>query len=95
MALLHLLRHSAFSTNEIENCLQNIKASDSIVLMDDACYNVNHQFFKILLKACKKPVYVIDKHINARGLVIPEGAQLISMKQLTQLVFEHNSVITW
>ena len=68
MAMLHIIRRSGFTSNALAQCLSMVLADDSILLMDDGCYNVNHP---LLLEALtSKPntaVYFVDVHTSARA----------------------------
>jgi tRNA 2-thiouridine synthesizing protein B len=42
MAMLHLIRNSGFNSNALTQCLEMILPQDSILLIDDGCYNLSH-----------------------------------------------------
>ncbi len=49
MSTLHLVRKSAFTTNDFAQCLSVLDHQDAIVLMDDGCYNLNHSLMDNLM----------------------------------------------
>ncbi len=96
MAKLHLVRQSAFSTTDFFQCTLTAHNSDTIVLIDDGCYNANHPLLEDI--ATSKPeikIYALDKHIIARAIKLPEQIQAIEMKTLIELTFKLDTVITW
>jgi len=96
MATLHLIRQSAFDTNDFEQCLDITCVNDKVVLLDDACYNVRHPILDIDSTSFPtKELFIIESHAKARGLSVPENITAISMHRLVQLTFELDTVVTW
>ena len=91
--ILHLIRCSAFSSNQLENCLETILLGDTIVLLDDGCYSINHS--SLLDITAKGNVFVVTEHIIARGIEPSLNINRISLTELTELMFSHQSVVTW
>jgi len=91
MNILNLVRCSAYSSNQVNNCLATLLKNDSIILLDDGCYNVTHA----CLSENTNDIYVINEHALARALTIPKNITAISMNELDNLFFTHNSVVTW
>jgi len=90
MTLLHLVRKSAFETSDFQQCIDTLAFGDQVVLLDDGCYNIRHKLMSKLTE-----VMVIKVHADARALNIQAGTLAISMEDLIELTFKHNSVITW
>jgi tRNA 2-thiouridine synthesizing protein B len=93
LTILHLIRCSAFSSNQLENCLATLAEVDSIVLLDDGCYSMVHRC--LIDNIAKGNVYIVTEHATARGLEPPLKINNISLTELTELMFSHHSVVTW
>ncbi|NQY33716.1 MAG: sulfurtransferase complex subunit TusB [Alteromonadaceae bacterium] len=95
MSLLHLVRSSAFDSNDFAQCINNILPNDKIVLMDDACYNINHPLIeKAIDKVSTTSIYALKQHVLARAIA-NNNIMEITMNELTKMTFELDSVITW
>ena len=97
MAMLHIIRSSGYNSNALEQCLNMLLPNDSILLMDDGCYNLNH---KMLLKAqSASPVlsiYFIEHHANARAQNNINNKPIpTTLTQVVTLLFQHDNSITW
>ena len=96
MSILHIVRKSAFSSTDLMQCLALISISDTLVFIDDGCYNVNHPALKkSLLDMPQLRVNVMQSHAQARAIKIIEPMTTIEMKNLIALTFTHENVITW
>ncbi|TMM43251.1 sulfurtransferase complex subunit TusB [Colwellia ponticola] len=97
MSTLHLVRQSAFSRNDFEQCISVLAEQDSLVLMDDGCYNLKHPLMASLLKKDnnKVSIKVISTHAQARAVEVMAGISQITMADVVELTFNHNKVITW
>lgn len=97
MTILHLQRTSAYNTHDFEQCVLAINAGDTLILIDDGCYNVTHKAF--LAFKTEKPnidVYHVNEHAHARAIAVNEAqSKPITMAQLVELTFKHDSTITW
>lgn len=100
MTTLHLVRRSAFETQDFYQCLALLKAEDALVLLDDGCYNLHHQ----LIRQVKQTIYVIKEHAIARAINInthivelpaEQSVEPISMTSLVQMTLSYNNSITW
>ncbi|MFT6690292.1 MAG: tRNA 2-thiouridine synthesizing protein B [Colwellia sp.] len=97
MAMLHLIRNSGFNSNALTQCLDMILPQDSILLIDDGCYNFNHTLLlRTLTEQQDITLYFISQHAIARAqcpnnkLFIP-----ITLTQVVALLFKHDNSITW
>ncbi len=95
--MLHIIRTSAFTSKVLEQCLSMCLSDDSILLMDDGCYNLNHA---LLLEAHAKQstitVYFISLHASARAKKNTNDAfNAITLTEVLALVFQHDNSITW
>ena len=70
MAVLHIVRNSAFNDNKLNLCLSVISSNDIVFLMDDGVYNIAHP--KLLKRLNELTIYVLTEHLNARGLALDE-----------------------
>lgn len=96
MPTLHIVRQSAFNSDDITQCLQVLRNKDVIVLVDDGCYNLHHPLISTLSSDNSVQLHVIDKHAKARGITIDEALySTITMSDLVELTLTTNRVITW
>jgi tRNA 2-thiouridine synthesizing protein B len=97
MSTLHLVRQSAFATNDFAQCLSVLDHQDSIILMDDGCYNLNHTLMDSLIKRVDETmtIHVLTSHAKARAIKAIEPIKEIEMNDVINLTFNHNKVITW
>ncbi|GAA6206674.1 MULTISPECIES: sulfurtransferase complex subunit TusB [Thalassotalea] len=91
---LHLVRFSPFINTDIELCRDNLLADDSIVLIDDGCYTLNHQIFEELQLSCQQ-IYVVEQHAIARGITLANHSNGINLAKLNQLIFQYDNSVTW
>ncbi|KGJ87648.1 sulfurtransferase complex subunit TusB [Colwellia psychrerythraea] len=97
MSTLHLVRQSAFATNDFAQCLSVLDHQDSIVLMDDGCYNLKHSLMDSLIKRVDGTINinVISSHAQARAIETLTEINHIEMSDVVELTFNHKKVITW
>jgi len=91
MSILHLVRKSAFETSDFELCVNTLNSSDRLVLLDDGCYSLHHP----LINSVKNSINVLQSHAQARAITLTTNAQYITMDDLIELTFKHNSMVTW
>ncbi|MDP7591249.1 MAG: sulfurtransferase complex subunit TusB [Litorilituus sp.] len=95
MTTLHLVRQSAFNTNDFAQCIEIINDNDAIVLLDDGCYNLHHPLINNVINQ-NVPINVLAQHAVARAISIDESLFLqVSMNDLVSLTCNHDRVITW
>lgn len=93
MNTLHIIRSSAFNSNDLQQALSLASENDSIVFTDDGVYNLNHP---LLNEHHTHTLYCVEQHLVARGINNNlAAAKLISMAQLVELTLTHKPVITW
>ncbi|WP_057831154.1 sulfurtransferase complex subunit TusB [Colwellia sp. TT2012] len=97
MSTLHLIRQSAFTSNDFAQCLSVLDHQDSVVLMDDGCYNLKHSLMDSLIKRVGGSVNIniIASHAQARAIEIITAVNTIEISDVVELTFTHNKVITW
>ena len=97
MSTLHLVRQSAFATNDFAQCISVLALQDCIILMDDGCYNLKHALMDSLIKRVGSTItiHVIASHAKARAIETIRYHKHIEMKDVVELTFTHNKVITW
>jgi len=97
MSTLHLVRQSAFTTNDFTQCLSVLDHQDTVVLMDDGCYNLKHPLMDSLLKRVDGTINIniISSHAQARAIKTMAKISHIDMADVVALTFNHNKVITW
>ncbi|REL26984.1 sulfurtransferase complex subunit TusB [Thalassotalea euphylliae] len=96
MASIHLIRNSAYSDANILTALSLLNADDLVVFIDDGVYNVSHPGIQqLLVNNIGIQVYVIEHHIQARGITAPVNIEKITMANLVALTDQSTQVITW
>jgi tRNA 2-thiouridine synthesizing protein B len=97
MTTLHLVRQSAFATNDFAQCLSVLAHQDAIVFMDDGCYNLKHSLLNSLIERIDNSLalYVIANHAKARAIETLVTINKVSMTEVVELTFNYNKVITW
>lgn len=97
MSTLHLVRQSAFATNDFAQCLSVLDHQDCIILMDDGCYNLKHPLMDSLIKRVDDTItiHVMASHAKARAIETMTIIKHIEMTDVIELTFNHNKVITW
>lgn len=96
MATLHIVRQSAFSTNDFFQCTQVLGNNDSIVFVDDGCYNLQHDLINSIDSDKHISLLIMSDHAQARAVAIDDQVCTeISMADLVTLTFEKDRVITW
>jgi sulfur relay protein TusB/DsrH len=97
MSMLHLVRTSAFQTNDFEQCLNVVETSDTIVLLDDGCYNLSHELWQEALnKITLTALYIIEAHAQARAVSIDKTKiNTLSLDALITLICETEQSVTW
>ncbi|MBA6251701.1 MULTISPECIES: sulfurtransferase complex subunit TusB [unclassified Colwellia] len=97
MSMLHLVRTSAFQTSDFEQCLDVIQANDTIVLLDDGCYNLSHDLWQQALSKIALPaLYIVEAHAQARAITIDkEKINTLSLDALMTLICATEKSVTW
>jgi len=96
MPTLHIVRQSAFNSDDFAQCLQVLRKNDVIVFSDDGCYNLHHKLINTIDEQASIQLNVIDKHAQARAITIDESLySIINMNDLVNLTLTTDRVITW
>ncbi len=96
MPTLHIVRQSAFNSDDFAQCLQVLRNNDVIVFMDDGCYNLHHKLISTIDSKADVKLNVIEKHAQARAVTIDEALfTVINMNNLVELTLTTSRVITW
>ncbi|NMP15377.1 sulfurtransferase complex subunit TusB [Thalassotalea sp. Y01] len=94
MAVLHIVRNSAFNDNKLNLCLGLLSAKDTLFLMDDGVYNVAHP--KLIRRLHEFKVFAVQDHLAARGVRSEEQAIVMAeLKDLVEQSEKADKVITW
>ena len=95
--MLHLVRTSAFQANDFEQCLNVVQPSDTIVLLDDGCYNLSHDLWQQALSKIALPaLYIVEAHAQARAITIDkEKINTLSLDALMTLICATEKSVTW
>jgi tRNA 2-thiouridine synthesizing protein B len=96
MPTLHIVRQSAFNTNDFAQCLEVLRNGDVIVFIDDGCYNLHHKLINTVDSNAKIQLNVMEKHAQARAIIINKSLYTaINMNTLVELTMTTSRVITW
>jgi tRNA 2-thiouridine synthesizing protein B len=96
MPTLHIVRQSAFNSDDFAQCLQVLRNKDVIIFIDDGCYNLHHSLINTIDSKADITLNVMGKHAQARAIAIDEALySVINMKNLVELTLTASSVITW
>lgn len=94
MAILHIVRNSAFNDNKLNLCLSIISDKDTLFLIDEGVYNIAHP--KLIKRLGTIDVYALKEHLVARGLELNDTfIQKADYKLLVELSDNAEKVITW
>ena len=88
---LHLIQRSPFSNSALQDCLNIIDSQDSILLMEDGVYGLQHK----LLQQTQLTTYALQEDITARGLHAKECIKEIDYVEFVNLCSQHKHVISW
>ncbi len=91
MTILHLVRTSAFTDDSLKQCLNLIASADQLFLIDDGVYNIHHS----LIQGLKQPVFFLQQHVDARGLIAGSQQRSASYNDLVTATLNAKKVITW
>ncbi len=98
---LHLIQRSPFTHQALSNCLKTLMPEDSILLMEDGVYSIQHPLLQDILTpaAQAKPtsIYALIDDVNARGLEAFNHTPIlnISMAEFVEQCAQHKHVISW
>jgi len=96
MKTLHIVRQSAFNTNDLAQCMQVLGNDDLIAFIDDGCYNLQHSLINNIDRDKNIKLTAIEQHASARAININKDVcTKITMNDLVSLTFENDRVITW
>jgi tRNA 2-thiouridine synthesizing protein B len=96
MSTLHIVRQSAFNSNDFSQCIQVLGKNDVITFIDDGCYNLAHNLINSIESNKNIQLTVVAQHANARAIKINEAKfTKITMNDLVSLTFDNDRVITW
>lgn len=96
MPTLHIVRQSAFQTNDFFQCSQVLQQNDAIVFTDDGCYNLQHSLMNVIHKKKNIQLHVMQNHAVARAISLKNSLVTeINMRDLVKLTFDNDRVITW
>jgi len=88
---LHLIQRSPFSNSALKDCLNIIAAKDSVLLMEDGVYGLQHS----LMQQTKLSAYALQEDISARGLDSKGNIKEIDYCEFVNLCGQHQHVISW
>lgn len=86
--MLHIIQ-THLSQADLARLIDLAQEDDAIVLMDDGVYNQTQ------LTKPHGPIYVMQSHIEMRGLVAKQFTKPLDMEGLVQLTINHPSSVSW
>lgn len=93
--MLHIVRVSGFSSQALSQCLTMCLADDSILLLDDGCYNLaNNELADALAHKKITTVFFVEEHAKARAQY-SNDFKPITLADVLPLIFNHNNTTTW
>ena len=95
--MLHIIRTSGFNNNALAQCLDTTLEQDSLLLIDDGCYNLHHPLLlEILMAKTELKCFYIGLHASARAQFKPAPVFTeITLDDVNELIFSHHNSITW
>jgi tRNA 2-thiouridine synthesizing protein B len=88
---LHLIQRSPFSNSALKDCLNILGENDSVLLMQDGTYSLNHP----LLAGIKNATYALTQDTTARGLTTTASTNTIEYDEFVMLCSQHKHVLSW
>ena len=96
MTTLHLVRCSAFKNTILDNCLSVLNKEDTLVLLDDGAYNLQHPVLQQVLKIIPQDqLIVVKNHAQARGIIVDKQLPAIALSDVIELSLKSAQSITW
>ena len=93
--ILHQIFTSPFDSNELQRYSERSLHKDTLLLLQDGVYAINHPLLKQLL-AQHKTIYLLENDLVARGLTCDvEQVKIINAQQWLALCVECDKVISW
>lgn len=97
---LHLIQRSPFSHSALQDCLNIIHAQDSVLLMEDGVYGVQHSLLQNRplqpsQQPSQWPTYALQADVSARGLSSQGNIKEIDYCEFVKLCCAHQHVISW
>ena len=98
MSILHLIRRSAFETQDLAQCLLTLSADDKLILLDDGCYNLHHSLMNKVKEICRFDI--VEAHARARAVYLKDAESdtevgIISISELTEMITNFDAISTW
>ncbi len=88
---LHLIQRSPFTNTVLKDCLNIADPQDSILLMEDGVYGLQHP----LMQQTQLTAYALQEDISARGLNSKNSIKEIDYCEFVNLCSQHQHVISW
>ena len=92
MSILHLVRSSAFNSNNLASAIKTALPNDAFILLDDGCYCLHHHLLTEDILT-QYSFSAINTQLSARA--ISPHSQVTVISDLVELSFAHEKVITW
>lgn len=99
--VLHQVFNSPFKSTSLQRCVAQCDGLDSLLLLQDAVYTVNHALIHQII-AKKLKLYILHTDLLARGLagnaclqINQSEIQVINDQQWVDLCLENKHVVSW
>ncbi|WKD51415.1 sulfurtransferase complex subunit TusB [Microbulbifer spongiae] len=92
---LHIVNKSPFSSNALQDCLENFAQGDVLLLIEDGVYALQGDFFQTIPDA---RVYCLEADTTARAqsaMSTKTNVEVIDDVRWVQLCTKHNPIVSW
>lgn len=93
---LHIVNQSPFSSNALQDCLENFAQGDALLLIEDGVYALQGDFFRAIPGA---RIYCLQVDTAARAQQATASAkpnvEVINDVRWVQLCTQHNPIVSW
>jgi tRNA 2-thiouridine synthesizing protein B len=94
--ILHLIKHSPFDSNAMEQCINLLGADDGVLLLENGVYGLIWQTNRMQKLSQSHQLYVLKTDATTRGIsTIPEYFTTINYDGFVDLTLQFNSSISW
>lgn len=95
MSTLHIVSKSPFRTDALQRCLALVAPGDSIILIEDGVFAVNHSVLTVRDSGVDITCYALSDDLVARSLsAAGTGVQTTDAAGFVTLVCEHRNSLS-
>jgi tRNA 2-thiouridine synthesizing protein B len=94
--VLHLIKHSPFDSNALEQCIRLVGPGDGVLLLENGIYGLIWQPDAMQKLSQSHQLYALESDAKTRGIsIIPEHFNTINYDGFVDLVLQFNSSVSW